>query len=229
VVGARQARGVKPYYDHELAYRRIADAGGTGWDDLPSFVKPVIGSYDAVDEFLAAPLVSGRAIDFGCGGGQVSMRLARHGYAVTGVDFSPTAVELARSNARSAGIAATFCEGDCLALPFPDASFDLAVDNHVLHCLIGDDRRRFLAEAVRVLRIGGVLFSDTMSREGDFDPPKLGCDPTTFISINGNRYWTSARELDDLLATAGFDIISASARCSEPGVGDGLVRVAVRR
>lgn len=69
-------------------------------------------------------------------------------------------------------------------------AFNLAIDNHVLHCLIGDDRDRFLREVARVLRPGGVLFSDTMSREGAFDPARMGCDPATFVSVRGNRYWT---------------------------------------
>lgn len=105
-------------------------------------------------------------------------------------------------------------------------AFNLAIDNHVLHCLIGDDRDRFLREVARVLRPGGVLFSDTMSREGAFDPARMGCDPATFVSVRGNRYWTSERELDEALAAAGFDILARDARCEEPGEGDGLIRVA---
>ncbi len=54
--------------------------------------------------------------------------------------------------------------GNCLALELPAASFDLAVDNHVLHCIVGADRARFLREVARVLRPGGLFFSDTMSR-----------------------------------------------------------------
>ncbi len=214
------------YYDHEPAYRRIAESGGTGWDDL--FADRPPDSYVALDDFLASPLAPPPcvALDLGCGGGQVAIRLASRGHRVTGVDFSPTAIALARANAGSLSI--TFLEGDCLALALPDESFDLAIDNHVLHCLIGDDRARFLREIVRVLRPGGLLFSDTMSREGDFDPASLSCDPATFVSTRGNRYWTSEPELDALLEATGFVIESRHRR---PNVqhGDGLIRVARRR
>lgn len=214
----------RAYYDHEPAYQRIQAAGGSGWDDL--YAEPVEGSYRALEAFLASPLApaSGRALDLGCGGGQASRKLAARGYVVTGIDFSPTAIALARAN----DPAIEFLVGDCLALPFEAATFDLVVDNHVLHCLIGDDRACMLREAARVLRRGGLLFSETMSREGDLDLDKLGVDPTTFESKNGNRYWTTRVALDDELARAGFEIVARDEQVAGPGEGTNLMRVARR-
>jgi 2-polyprenyl-3-methyl-5-hydroxy-6-metoxy-1,4-benzoquinol methylase len=45
----------------------------------------------------------GSALDAGCGHGAESIWLAGHGWDVTGVDFSPTALEVARSTAESLG------------------------------------------------------------------------------------------------------------------------------
>jgi SAM-dependent methyltransferase len=213
------------YYDHEPAYQRIAASGGSGWDDLVPGQN--FDSYIALDAFLASPNApaSGRVIDLGCGGGQASRKLAAHGYDVTGVEFSATAIALARANFPNI----TFIEGDCLALTFADASFDLAIDNHVLHCLIGDDRGRFLREIARVLRDGGLLFSATMSREGDLDCAKLSVDPATFVSRSGNRYWTTRVELDAELERAGFDIVMRDEHEAGPGEGRDLTRVVRRR
>lgn len=213
------------YYDHERAYRKIAAAGGSGWDDL--YDEPVADSYVALDAFLASPFAPARAraIDLGCGGGQAAQRLVARGYEVVGVDFAPTAIELARRNVA----AARFVVGDCLALALPDAAFDLAIDNHALHCLLGADRARFLREVARVLRGGGVLFSETMSREGELDPAKLDIDPATFISRHGNRYWTTRAELDAELANAGFDVVLRDERSSGPGCGRDLITYARRR
>jgi SAM-dependent methyltransferase len=219
---------VRTYYDHEAGYRVIAERGGTGWDDCPSVAALPGESYAAIDELLASNRVpAGDAIDLGCGGGQASIRLANHGFTVTGVDFAPTAIELASANVRAAGVTVRLLEGDCLDLAFADGSFDLALDNHVLHCLIGADRARFLREAARLLRPGGWLFSDSMSREGDFDPPKLGCDPITYVSQRGNRYWVSEAEL--IAELADFDIVWMRRVTKEPGIGDGLTALARRR
>jgi SAM-dependent methyltransferase len=138
------------------------------------------------------------------------MRLAVRGYRVVGVDFAPSAIELARRNASEL----TFVVGDSLALDLPTASFDLAVGNLVLDCILGADRARFLREVARAVRPGGLLFSDTMSREGyvDFDRHQL--EPTTFVSKGGNRYLVGAHELDAELAAAGFEILVREARVS---------------
>ncbi len=122
-------------------------------------------------------------------------------YRVTGVDFSPTAIELARRNHP----ALKFIVGDCLALELATASFDLVVDNHVLHCI-------FLHEIARVLRPGGLVFSETMTRDGSADITQLGFDPTTFVSKNNNRYLVSETELDAELAAAGFEIMLRETR-----------------
>ncbi|HZD00034.1 MAG TPA: class I SAM-dependent methyltransferase [Actinomycetes bacterium] len=74
---------------------------------------------------------------------------------LTGVDYSPAMLELARERARSLGRAVDLREGDAHALAFPDASFDTVVCTIGL-CSVRDDRKA-VAELVRVLRPGGRL------------------------------------------------------------------------
>lgn len=221
----------RTYYDHEPAYRQIKDAGGRGWDDLHP--QPAPGSYDALDAFLAGrTLTDSRAIDLGCGGGQASIRLARAGCSVLGVDFSPTAIELAKANAAKETADAEFLVADCLSMPeIPSAAFDLAIDNHTLHCLIEPgDRSRFLREARRVLRPGGQLFSETMSAEGDPDFAGLGVDPDSRIDRCRTRYWVGRDELRAELAEAGFAVRSMTLQPQpeRPNPGCTIVTVAAR-
>ena len=61
-----------------------------------------------------------RALDVATGTGDLALELAARGASVTGMDFSPAMLELAR--AKAPGI--EFEEGDALELPYEDASFD---------------------------------------------------------------------------------------------------------
>ena len=192
------------YYDHEPAYLRIKAKGGRGWDDLYDEEQR---SYDSLHAFLAGerPTAGATALEIGCGGGQATLALARAGFRATGIDFAETAIELARANAAEAEIDAAFVVGDVLALPFPDASFDLVVDNHLLHCIIDDaDRAGVLAHARRVLRPGGRLWSDTMSSERDWDAARIAADPVTRIALNRTRIWVTRAQLERELVAAGF-------------------------
>lgn len=228
------------YYDHEPAYQAIAEAGGVGWDDLPVEQRNLCDdadeadSYVALERFLAsrwAPQPGVRAIEFGCGGGQASLKLAEHGYSVVGVDYSETAIDLARKNAEQAELDCEFIVGDVLDLTdFDDAEFGLVIDNHCLHCLVEPaDREAFLREATRVLHPGGILFSETMTREGFFDPDQFDVDPETYISAERTRIWVSKIELDEELRGANFNIIHTYSRNHGHGFGYTFVNYALAR
>jgi ubiquinone/menaquinone biosynthesis C-methylase UbiE len=74
---------------------------------------------------------------------------------LTGIDFSPGMLAIARRRASQLGREADLREADALALPFPDGSFDTVVGTYAL-CAIPDDRAA-VAEMSRVLRPGGLL------------------------------------------------------------------------
>jgi SAM-dependent methyltransferase len=88
-------------------------------------------------------------LDLCCGQGNVAEALAIRGCNVTGADFSPAMLELARRRCPDAA----FIEADAQDLPFRDGQFDVVVSN-VGVCHV-PDQRRALAEAKRVLRHGG--------------------------------------------------------------------------
>lgn len=74
---------------------------------------------------------------------------------LTGLDFSPAMLALARTRAAELGRGIDLREGDAQALPFPDESFDTVV------CTLGlcgfPDERAAIAEMHRVLRPQGTL------------------------------------------------------------------------
>src|SRR5438045_3062045 len=73
---------------------------------------------------------------------------------------------------------------------FGSKAMDLVVVYHVLHCIIGaQDLLAFLRAVYRVLKPGGILFSETMSCEGGFDAVAMDADPATRIARSHTRYW----------------------------------------
>jgi ubiquinone/menaquinone biosynthesis C-methylase UbiE len=151
-----------------------------------------------------------RVLDVGCGSGAVTRTLARRvapGGRAVGVDTSAALLKVAREFADQAGLGATieFKEGDCRALPFPDASFEAVVAATTLSHV--PDVGRALAEMVRVTRPGG--------RVGVFD---VDGDMTLFahpdreltrkiVAAFSDQGWVNGwlvRRLPALLADLGF-------------------------
>lgn len=98
---------------------------------------------------------SGDVLEVGIGTGANLSYYARGAVRLTGLDPSPGMLDAARTKADGLGLDVTLVEGDAMALPFPDASFDTVVSTLVL-CGVPEVRGA-LAEMVRVLRPGGQL------------------------------------------------------------------------
>lgn len=195
-----------PDYDlHEEVYRRNRSLGRAGWFHDASEYVPV---HARLGEWLPAP--NGRLLELGCGAGDQSLWLATQGWEVTAIDISPTAIAWAREKAAGRGLNGriAFVEGSVLDLPFPGGSFDHVMDSLCWHCIIGQDRMRFLEEAKRVLRPGGVFTGFAMV-DGCKRPDMPGYDAerrTHFMDGVPVRYWAKVGELLSELETVGFNV-----------------------
>jgi demethylmenaquinone methyltransferase / 2-methoxy-6-polyprenyl-1,4-benzoquinol methylase len=92
-----------------------------------------------------------RVLDACCGTGDLALAAEREGGVVTGLDFSPAM--LVRARRKSETVA--WVEGDVLALPFADGSFDAATVGFGVRNVADLDAG--LGELRRVLRPGGRL------------------------------------------------------------------------
>lgn len=125
-----------------------------------------------ISEELVAALdaelgLAGRAVlDAATGTGNTALALARAGATVHAFDLTPELLTIAEQRATSAGLPVSFREGDLLAIPFPDDSFDVVVST--FGAFTADDHRRTAAELVRVCRPGGLVVSTAWADAGLF-------------------------------------------------------------
>jgi demethylmenaquinone methyltransferase/2-methoxy-6-polyprenyl-1,4-benzoquinol methylase len=94
-----------------------------------------------------------RVLDCATGTGDLALAFRRTGADVVGTDFCAPMLGPAREKAKAAGLDVTFEVADALALPYPDASFDLASISFGIRNV--DDPVRCLREMARVVKPGG--------------------------------------------------------------------------
>ncbi len=105
--------------------------------------------------------VSGKDIlEFGCGGAQWSIALARRGARMTGLDLSSEQLRHAREFVAAEKLDVTLVEGNAEQTPFADASFDIVFCDH--GAMTFANPRKTVPEAARILRPGG-LFAFNMA------------------------------------------------------------------
>jgi SAM-dependent methyltransferase len=149
----------RPFYDE---YAWAYDLVITPPDD---------GRLDFIAEAFARRGAGSQVLDAGCGAGAYALGLARRGYAVEGVDLSPSLVAEARRRveaARSDGeqhLNVSFTVGDILELP-AEARFGGLLCRGVLNDLLdGRGRERALSSFAGALRSGGAVVLDVREWE----------------------------------------------------------------
>jgi 2-polyprenyl-6-hydroxyphenyl methylase/3-demethylubiquinone-9 3-methyltransferase len=105
---------------------------------------------------------SARILDIGCGAGFLTNALAkdRAEHRITGLDFAEDSLATARRHDETKRV--TYVQGDAMALPFADESFDVVSAMDFLEHV--EDPGAAVTEAARVLAPGGHFFFHTFDR-----------------------------------------------------------------
>ncbi len=151
-----------------------------------------------------------RILDIGCGiGGPAFVLAEKYGAYVVGIDIEPELIERAQLRAKELKLDSR-CEF-LLVEPgpmiFPDESFDVVSSSGVIMQI--EDKQQVFAEALRVLKPGGVLTSyDWMKPEGEFSEEMLYWFKMERLTYGMKTF----AEYETLLRDAGFTEIQLSDR-----------------
>jgi ubiquinone/menaquinone biosynthesis C-methylase UbiE len=113
-----------------------------------------------VEDFLATWDGNGPMLDVGTGTAQIPIELCRHApkAQIVAIDLAEHMLQVGRDNVRKAGLADRIRleRQDAKHLPYPDHSFAAVTSNSIVHHI--PEPGKVLAEMVRVVRRGGLLF-----------------------------------------------------------------------
>ena len=165
----------------------------------------------------------GRALDFGCGPGQIPILMARRWPALrfVGIDAGARMIEQARASATDAGADVDFRvwrlgpDGEA-TLPFPDASFDLVTCNSVLHHLA--DPLGALNEIARVATPAGAVLVRDLVR-----PPTLV--RPLHVRLFGRHYHGEMRRLYEASVDAAYTAGELRMMLARSRLNDGRSRI----
>ncbi len=142
-------------------------------------------------------------LDLGSGAGAdvliSAQRVAPGGRAI-GLDMTDEMLDLARANAREAGVEnVEFVRGYIEDMPLPDASVDVVISNCVIN--LSGDKGKVLAETARVLRPGGRFAVSDVIADEDMDE-RTRADMAAWTGCIAGAL--TEREFTETLQAAGF-------------------------
>ena len=180
-----------------LSWKLMYRLGFTPWEQVSG------PSLEQLERLFAdeRPEPGSKALDIGCGSGRQSMRLAKLGWQVTGIDFVPLAIKRARARAQSEGVDARFVRGDVTRMSdVVGTGYDLLVDLGCFHSV--GDKAAYAREAAAVAAPGTtfLLFAFESGSRRPM-PPGLSRDEVEQIFDGWKLTDTEAAVLPDRLAS----------------------------
>jgi ubiquinone/menaquinone biosynthesis C-methylase UbiE len=160
---------------HEVTRDSFTKQVGLFTGDQAVFAQPALAWLGSLGSSMLV-------LDVACGAGHAAELAAPHVRQVVGVDLTRALLALGATRLADSGVDnVLFQEGDALALPFVDDSFDLVFSRSALHHLLLPDVA--VREMARVCRPGGrVVVSDMTGPNADlrqaFDGVHRQIDPS---------------------------------------------------
>ena len=147
-----------PYYRRSFhAMRRMYNRIYRFYGSIEKSLDPKI---DAIVLQKIAPLpdaTESTALEYACGSGLLSLKLARYFKSVFSRDLSTGMLMRARARARQAGVSVSFSEGNILDISEQPKSYDYVFVSFALHLFPPETEKEILAKLSSVARKAVVI------------------------------------------------------------------------
>ena len=166
--------------------QRFAE-GDTPWDR--GAANPQLGIWLA-----SGALKPCRILVPGCGSGYEVAVLAKAGFEVTALDYSPEAIARTRKNLQASGLNANLAEADALSWQ-PEKPFDAVYEQTCLCALYPDQWRAYADQVHRWVLPGGrlyalfVQFARAGAADGEIQGPPYHCDINAMRALFPEPLW----------------------------------------
>lgn len=162
-----------------------------------------------------------RVIDIAAGNGNATLAAARRFAQVTSTDYVSALLDQGAARAKAEGQTVKFQVADAEALPFADASFDVATS--VFGAMFTPDQQRTASEMLRVVRPGGRIALASWTPEGfigrlfkiigKYQPPPAGLQPPSLWGMSNHiekLFGAGAKSIDNKKCTFNFRYLSSA-------------------
>jgi 2-polyprenyl-3-methyl-5-hydroxy-6-metoxy-1,4-benzoquinol methylase len=143
-------------------------------------------------------------LEVACGGGWLAEHVLKAGVkSYSGFDFAETAVKNAKARLGNFEDAKIW-RADALSDSPYKKKYNLILAHQFLHCLKGEDRKKWLSLAATALYPDGVMVLSSIIGI----PEKLNAsiDPVTKQNKPGNRYYADENQIKDEAIASGFEL-----------------------
>lgn len=150
-----------------------------------------------------------RVLDIAAGNGNATLAAARRFAKVTSTDYVPALLDKGRRRAEAEGLHVAFREADAENLPFPDASFDVAMSTFGV--MFAPDQARCASEMLRVVRDGGRIALASWTPEGFIGElfKTIGAHVAPPVGLKSPALWGTEQHIGELFGDQAASIHAA--------------------
>ena len=171
-----------------IPYNRFAKAYDEMMEhvDYEGWVRYILMLFD---RYNVQPV---RALDLGCGTGQIAVPLAQKGYSIVGVDRAPGMLQAAREKADQAGVQIEWIEADMRGFTLNEpCGAALCLYDSINYMRSEDELRQTFQQVRNALKPGGIFLFDIISEKNItsyFDRKTFSENRPDYTFIWKNRY-----------------------------------------